>query len=214
MLEIAPEEARAGNSAFTGGAFRVVYHGFDDLARLIPDISEHELEQRRFRHLHRGAVFRRYGPADPVPLRPGHDRDPDPQQLRDRGVDARQGRALSARARPPGVPGRRQVQILGRARLPHLGRRQGIDEGAARARRARRDHGALRDPGDRPVARRPRRRGRAGAPSGPHPRPARQGGDPRLRRVRGQCRDAGALSRAELGPRQGARHALQHRAKG
>ena len=43
MLEIAPEEARAGNSAFTGGAFRVVYHGFADLARLIPDISDHEL---------------------------------------------------------------------------------------------------------------------------------------------------------------------------
>src|SRR5262245_28770403 len=43
MLEIAPEDQRAGNSAFTGGAFRVVYHGFDDLARLIPDISGHEL---------------------------------------------------------------------------------------------------------------------------------------------------------------------------
>src|SRR5579884_3447060 len=43
MLEIAPEEARGGNSAFTGGAFRVVYHGFDDLARLIPDINDHEL---------------------------------------------------------------------------------------------------------------------------------------------------------------------------
>src|SRR5262252_643521 len=43
MLEIAPKDQRAGNSAFTGGAFRVVYHGFDDLARLIPDISEHEL---------------------------------------------------------------------------------------------------------------------------------------------------------------------------
>jgi tricarballylate dehydrogenase len=43
MVEIAPETARGGNSAFTGGAFRVVYHGFDDLARLIPDLSEHEL---------------------------------------------------------------------------------------------------------------------------------------------------------------------------
>src|SRR6516162_37498 len=43
MLEVAPEEARGGNSCFTGGAFRVVYHGFDDLARLIPDISDHEL---------------------------------------------------------------------------------------------------------------------------------------------------------------------------
>jgi tricarballylate dehydrogenase len=43
MLEIAPEAVRGGNSAFTGGAFRVVFHGFDDLARLIPDLSEHEL---------------------------------------------------------------------------------------------------------------------------------------------------------------------------
>ena len=40
MLEIAPEEARAGNSAFTGGAFRVVYHGGEDLARLIPDMRD------------------------------------------------------------------------------------------------------------------------------------------------------------------------------
>src|SRR5215472_1312015 len=36
MLEIASEDQRAGNSAFTGGAFRVVYHGAEDLARLIP----------------------------------------------------------------------------------------------------------------------------------------------------------------------------------
>ncbi|MGE5268222.1 MAG: FAD-dependent oxidoreductase [Thiohalocapsa sp.] len=43
QLEISPEGARGGNSAFTGGAFRVVYHGFDDLARLIPDISDNEL---------------------------------------------------------------------------------------------------------------------------------------------------------------------------
>ena len=43
MLEVAPEHWRGGNSAFTGGAFRIVYHGFDDLARLIPDISDHEL---------------------------------------------------------------------------------------------------------------------------------------------------------------------------
>src|SRR5215831_10240239 len=43
MLEVAPEHWRGGNSAFTGGAWRIVYHGFADLARLIPDISEHEL---------------------------------------------------------------------------------------------------------------------------------------------------------------------------
>src|SRR5215467_14057614 len=44
MLEVAPEHWRGGNSAFTGGAWRIVYHGFDDLAALIPDISDHELE--------------------------------------------------------------------------------------------------------------------------------------------------------------------------
>src|SRR5438105_4593571 len=43
MLEIAPQEVRGANSCFTGGAFRVVYHVFDDLARLIPDSSDHEL---------------------------------------------------------------------------------------------------------------------------------------------------------------------------
>src|SRR5229473_2814519 len=43
MLEIAPEHWRGGNSAFTGGAWRIVYHGFDDLARLIPDLSDNEL---------------------------------------------------------------------------------------------------------------------------------------------------------------------------
>src|SRR6202011_4303566 len=43
MLEIAPEHWRGGNSAFTGGAWRIVYHGFDDLARLIPDMTDHEL---------------------------------------------------------------------------------------------------------------------------------------------------------------------------
>jgi tricarballylate dehydrogenase len=44
MLEVAPEAARGGNSCFTGGAFRVVYHGVEDLARLIPDMNETELK--------------------------------------------------------------------------------------------------------------------------------------------------------------------------
>ena len=48
MLEIAPEEARGGNSCFTGGAFRVVYHGAADLARLIPDMNETELRDVDF----------------------------------------------------------------------------------------------------------------------------------------------------------------------
>lgn len=34
MLALAPESARGGNSAFTGGAFRFVYDGIDDLLAL------------------------------------------------------------------------------------------------------------------------------------------------------------------------------------
>ena len=48
MLEVAPEDQRGGNSAFTGGAFRVVYHGGEDLARLIPDMNETELNDVDF----------------------------------------------------------------------------------------------------------------------------------------------------------------------
>ena len=48
MLEIAPEDARGGNSAFTGGAFRIVYHDAGDLARLIPDMNETELRDVDF----------------------------------------------------------------------------------------------------------------------------------------------------------------------
>ena len=40
MVETAPLQARAGNSAFTGGAFRFVYDGIEDLLRLDPSIAD------------------------------------------------------------------------------------------------------------------------------------------------------------------------------
>jgi tricarballylate dehydrogenase len=43
MLEAAPEDARAGNSAFTGGAFRFVHEGVKDLLRIAPDIESLDL---------------------------------------------------------------------------------------------------------------------------------------------------------------------------
>ena len=43
MLETAPEAARGGNSAFTGGAFRFVYHEVKDLIALAPDIADLDL---------------------------------------------------------------------------------------------------------------------------------------------------------------------------
>ena len=41
MLERAPRESRAGNSAFTGGAYRFAHNGIEDLLKL-SDISEQE----------------------------------------------------------------------------------------------------------------------------------------------------------------------------
>ncbi len=43
MLEAAPRSARSGNSAFTGGAFRFVFDGVEDLLRLAPDIKDLDL---------------------------------------------------------------------------------------------------------------------------------------------------------------------------
>lgn len=43
LLESAPADARGGNSAFTGGAFRFVYGSVDDLLKLAPDIAELDL---------------------------------------------------------------------------------------------------------------------------------------------------------------------------
>ena len=42
MLEAAPVEDSGGNSRYTGGLMRVVYNGVDDLAQIIPDLTEEE----------------------------------------------------------------------------------------------------------------------------------------------------------------------------
>ena len=42
VLEAAPEAERGGNSRFTAGAMRVAYDGVDDLARLMPDLTDEE----------------------------------------------------------------------------------------------------------------------------------------------------------------------------
>lgn len=48
MLEAAPEEARGGNSTYTAGAMRTVFHGADDVKTLVPDLSEAELANMDF----------------------------------------------------------------------------------------------------------------------------------------------------------------------
>ncbi len=48
VLERAPEAKRGGNSAFTGGGMRMVYHGVDDIKKIVPDLSEDEIARTDF----------------------------------------------------------------------------------------------------------------------------------------------------------------------
>ena len=57
MLETAPRDARGGNSAFTGGAFRFVYEGVDDLLALAPDIRDLDLANIDFGTYTEGQYF-------------------------------------------------------------------------------------------------------------------------------------------------------------
>lgn len=50
VIERAPLEARGGNSAFTGGAFRVAYRGAEDILALVPDLSPEEQARSDFGH--------------------------------------------------------------------------------------------------------------------------------------------------------------------
>lgn len=48
VLERAPKEHRGGNSAFTGGAFRIAYRGTEDLLTLVPDLHPDEIRNSDF----------------------------------------------------------------------------------------------------------------------------------------------------------------------
>jgi tricarballylate dehydrogenase len=43
LLERAPEEKRGGNSRFTGGGFRMVHQGVQDIKRIVPDLSDADI---------------------------------------------------------------------------------------------------------------------------------------------------------------------------
>jgi tricarballylate dehydrogenase len=48
VLERAPEAESGGNTRFTAGAFRCVYDGVDDLAALMPDLTQAEIANTDF----------------------------------------------------------------------------------------------------------------------------------------------------------------------
>src|SRR5215211_7146672 len=48
VLERAPEDQRGGNSAYTGGGFRMVHNGVNTVKSVVPDLSEGEIENTDF----------------------------------------------------------------------------------------------------------------------------------------------------------------------
>ena len=48
LLERAPEEQRGGNTAYTGGGFRMVHHGVETVRSVVPDLSEGEIANTDF----------------------------------------------------------------------------------------------------------------------------------------------------------------------
>lgn len=48
VLERAPLDKRGGNSAFTGGGFRMVHHGAEDIKKIVPDLSQAEIDRTDF----------------------------------------------------------------------------------------------------------------------------------------------------------------------
>ncbi len=48
LIERAPEEQRGGNSAYTGGGFRMVHHGAETVKSVVPDLSDGEIANTDF----------------------------------------------------------------------------------------------------------------------------------------------------------------------
>ena len=48
LVERAPEDQRGGNSAYTGGGFRMVHHGVETVKTVVPDLSEGEIANTDF----------------------------------------------------------------------------------------------------------------------------------------------------------------------
>ena len=48
LIERAPEARRGGNSHFTGGGFRMVHHGAEDIKRIVPDLSDADIARSDF----------------------------------------------------------------------------------------------------------------------------------------------------------------------
>ena len=130
MLEAAPFEERGGNSHFTGGAFRFAFAGVDDLLAVLPSLAQERLDNVDFGTYTQDQFF------DDLFALTQYRSDPDLLEILVRGsLDtakwiAQQGVKLQPGLGRAGLPGRRKIQILGRSRAAHLGRRAGAPQRA------------------------------------------------------------------------------------
>jgi tricarballylate dehydrogenase len=123
VLECAPIAERGGNSRFTAGAMRVAYNGVDDLARLVPDLTDEDrantdfgayTEDQFYDDLCRVTQYR----TDPQLAETLVGRSFETLiWMRSKGV------RFAPDLRTPGLQGRRQVQVLGRPHGRGMGRR-------------------------------------------------------------------------------------------
>ena len=148
---------RGGNSRFTAGAMRVAYNGVDDLARLMPDLTEEDKANTDFGAYPSDQFY------DDLCRVTQYRTDPQlAETLVGRSFETmlwmrEQGHPLRADLWTAGIQGRWQVQILGRPDGRGVGRRSGPDRCALRRRRTRRHRGVVREPRGRTDSRRRRR---------------------------------------------------------
>ena len=213
VLEKANEEERGGNSTFTAGGFRFVHHGADDLrerraGRSVRCRGEADVHPA----VHGGDLHGRPDEGDREPVRTGAGRPAGEPLARDRGVDAREGRALDSDVQAPVVSGERHPALLRRHGGGGGRRRLGPGRFPVQVGRTQRHPGALQH---RPAQADPEPQGRGHRRHRVRPRRLRghqrEVGGARLRRLRGRSRDARALLRPRLGDGARARHAAQHR---
>ena len=108
MLEAAPIEDSGGNSRYTGGLMRVVYNNVEDVAQLIPDLTEEEKKTHDYGSYTADDYFDDMGRITQYMSDPDLTEILITKQLRDAGVAAQERRALPAELRPPVVQGRRR----------------------------------------------------------------------------------------------------------
>ena len=210
VLEAAPFDERGGNSRYTAGALRFVYNGVDDLLKLC-DLSETEIATSDFGTYTTDKYY------DDLGRLTDYRSNPDMAELL---ITKSQETLLWMRGQ-----GIRFAPMYSRQAFKHEGKfvfwgglaleawggGPGLVEGLFKAAEERQIQIAYEARGEALIAdddgvHGVDRQGRGQDDAYPG-----EIGGAGVRRVRGQCRDAHPLSRARLGPRQGARYPLQHR---